>query len=147
MALQEAVRRRAELYEALLELEKSLSAPVPGREAVWRRELCTNVATLENDFRAHVRVTEGNDGLSQEILTAAPHLSSRVEVLKREHTQLRDAIVEYRELAESRSPGSSDPLTDVRKAGLALLSRLSRHRQGGSDLVYQAFQVDIGVTD
>jgi hypothetical protein len=32
----------------------------------------------------------------------------------------------------------------VRGLGTALLGRLLRHRQRGSDLVYEAYQIDIG---
>jgi hypothetical protein len=34
--------------------------------------------------------------------------------------------------------------TRVRELGTQLLATLSRHRQRGADLVYEAYQVDIG---
>jgi len=42
---------------------------------------------------------------------------------------------------------TSDVISDVdrvRDLGTALLGRLVRHRQRGSDLVYEAYQFDIG---
>ena len=46
------------------------------------------------------------------------------------------------------SPTSPPPSpADLRTAALRVLERLARHRHLGADLVYEAYQVDIGPAD
>ena len=47
-------------------------------------------------------------------------------------------------LPESGAATDVEDVDEVRDAGLALLGRLSRHRQRGADLIWDAYQTDIG---
>ena len=39
------------------------------------------------------------------------------------------------------------PPSKLREAGTALLARVVRHRQPGADLLYEAYEVDVGAMD
>jgi hypothetical protein len=137
--------RRAELYECMTALEQALAAPPARGAAAWVERVHVAVVELTGDLREHISLTEGSDGLYRAVLTTAPRLSSTVDMLIRDHAHLRELADDLMD----RLPGSGaaadvEDVDDVRDAGLALLNRLSRHRQRGADLIWEAYQTDIG---
>jgi hypothetical protein len=138
----EALRRhRAELRESMNALEQALAAPAPGRPGAWAQRVHVALVELSADFREHIDITEGPHGLYRGLLTTAPRLSNAVARLTREHAQIRDLVDDL--LARVSGP-EVDDADRVRDLGTALLGRLVRHRQRGSDLVYEAYEADIG---
>jgi len=134
-----AVRdRRAELADATHELERALTAPAPTGEEQWRNEVRGTIEGLKRAFRDHLTLTEGDDGFLEQVLADAPRLTHRVASLHEQHTSLSDAIASFYETVLDTS------VPEIRKRGLALVSSLLRHRHEGADLVYEAYQVDIG---
>ena len=131
-------RRRADLHTSMIALEQAIAAPAPGREGAWVQRAHTALAQLVADFREHIDVTEGPSGLYADLRTAEPRLSHAVARLTREHAQIRELIDDL----QARASGSD--VNTVRDLGTALLASLIRHRQHGSDLIYEAYAVDIG---
>ena len=163
--LSEVRRRRAELYESITHLEHALAAPVPGRQKRWATRVAEALEELSDDFRDHVVLMEGPDGLNVRLIRRAPRLAHRVEGLTKEHAALSQLIGELSTLvdhaqgsmqqgestqgastatSEDAIPGGWD---EVRFLGNKLLGALSGHRQRGADAVYEAFAVDIGGQD
>jgi Hemerythrin HHE cation binding domain len=140
-SLEAVRRRRAELREAMGSLEQTLAAPAPGRMEAWAQRVRDALGELSDDFREHIDTTEGPDGLYHGVLAAAPRLSNAVARLTREHSQIRVLIDD---LVACVSEPAMDDADQVRDLGTALLARLVRHRQRGSDLVYEAYEADIG---
>jgi hypothetical protein len=97
---------------------------------------------LSADVRAHIDVTEGDRGLYRELLAGAPRLSGAVARLTEEHQGIRDGVEGL--LARVQDPDTTDDLATVRELGTSLLGTLVRHRQRGSDLVYEAYEIDVG---
>ena len=62
--------------------------------------------------------------------------------LTREHKLIQAQIDGL--LARVTTPHGVEEVDRVRGLGTALLGRLVRHRQRGSDLVFEAYEVDIG---
>jgi hypothetical protein len=140
--LLELRRQRAELRESMSALEAALAAPAVSDRDRWAQRVHVAAVELAGDLRQHVDLTEAPDGLHREILTASPRLSGAVATLTREHVLIRGQVDSL--LARV---GPADVTTDVdrvRDLGTALLGRLVRHRQRGSDLVYEAYEFDIG---
>lgn len=139
-----ARRRRAPLREAASDLELAISAPV-GTGSVWRDRVRESLARVQVALKKHVQDTEGPDGLYRELKDDAPRLSNLVNLLAAEHATMRadisDALATLDELPDQLDDDCCD---DVREAVLALLGRISRHRQKGADLVWRAYSVDIG---
>ena len=50
-------------------------------------------------------------------------------------------------VAASEPPVTNDDVADLRERGTDLLARLSRHRQRGADLIFEAYDTDIGGGD
>jgi hypothetical protein len=97
---------------------------------------------LSGDFREHIDITEGPDGLYRDLLETSPRLSDAAASLTREHVLISGQIDHL--LARVTAPDGTEDVDRVRDLGTALLGRLVRHRQRGSDLVFDAYDFDIG---
>ncbi len=136
-------RRRAELRESMTALEVALAGPPSRGQVRWAERVHVALVELSGDFREHLAVTEGPDGLYPEVIATAPRLSEAVARLTQEHARIRDLVEEL--LGEvGRPEGGAADVHRVRELGTALLGILVRHRQRGSDLVYEAFEFDVG---
>jgi hypothetical protein len=137
--------RRAELRETLNLLEAALAAPATGRAVVWGEAAHAALVMLADDFAAHVEVTEGPGGLHQSIVGAEPRLAYAVDGLTAEHGQISAEIAAL--VADSEPPVTPGDVGDLRERGTALLTSMIRHRQRGADLIYEAYETDIGGRD
>lgn len=135
-------RLRAELRGSIAALEQALAAPAPGRGGAWAARVDVALVELSADLREHVAVTEGTDGVHGAVLVAAPRLSNLVERLVGEHTVITGLVGDL--VARVRPPVADGDVDEIRELGTVLLGRLVRHRQHGADLIYQAYQVDLG---
>ena len=61
-----SVRARAELRESLGALEQALAAPARDRADAWAGRVHVALVELSGDFRDHIEITEGPDGLYAE---------------------------------------------------------------------------------
>jgi hypothetical protein len=139
--LLELRRRRAVMRESMTTLERALAAPAPGRPGAWARQVQVALVGLSDDFREHVDITEGPGGFYRGLLVTAPRLCHAVARLTDEHGQIRELVDDM--LGRAGGPDGTD-VDHVRELGLTLLGQLARHRQRGSDLIYDAYEVDIG---
>ena len=139
----EALRvRRAELRKSMSALEQALAAPAPGRLDAWAERVHVALVELVRDFREHIAIAEGPNGVFRRVLSTTPRLSDAVARLTREHAEINDLIDQL--LTRVGAAPVSDGVDGVRDLGTALLVRLIRSRQRSADLVYQAYQSDIG---
>jgi hypothetical protein len=140
-AAQEALRRqRAELRDSMGAVELALAGPVSGRPR-WAERVHVALVELSADVRAHIDFTEGPAGLYVDILANAPRLSGPVARLTQEHVEISELLEDL--LTRTGAPEDED-LDRLRECGTTLLGRLVAHRQRGSDLVFEAYEYDIG---
>jgi hypothetical protein len=141
-----AVRvRRDHLYEALLELERTLAVPAGDHPREWADDVSVVVAGLREVLDTHVAGTEEAGGFFDDVREHAPQLLHAVEQIRSEHGPLLEAAAG---LAERMATVSSEAdVDDVRDEAVELIRRLLRHRQRGSELVYDAYSVDISAAD
>lgn len=138
-------RRRAELKESLNGLEAALAASGSDLSVIWGERVHDRVALLQRDFDEHIAVTEGPDGLHAAILAGDLRLANAVEALTGDHAVIADEIEAL--LEETEPPVTPAQVDVVREQGLRLLARIARHRQKGADLVYEAYDTDLGGGD
>lgn len=142
--LAETARRRADLRDALVDVEQAISRPAVGREADWTKEVVLRLEGLGHAIDEHVQVTERPQGLYDEISSKAPHLATKIDQLREEHPVLRDRTRELVAELQTRAVGTAWPLHEARDELQRLLGQIVRHRQLGSDLVWEAYNLDIG---
>ena len=99
---------------------------------------------VRQTFAAHIDVTEGADGLYQEVLAQAPRLSGAVNRLQHEHADIASALVEVDNRLDDPMSDADVWVDSIRDAAITLMGLLVRHRQRGADLVYEAYDVEIG---
>ncbi|MFF5052082.1 hypothetical protein ACFY1S_02700 [Micromonospora sp. NPDC000663] len=112
----------------------------PPTEPRWREDLLLRLRPVGHRFAEHVRVTEGPSGLYRELLTHSPRLHHGVLLLTGEHGAIVATLQAVQRLAEH----SDVNLDEVRHRAGYLLRALARHRRRGADLLWQAYQTDLG---
>jgi len=143
-AFAEARRRRADLHHALVDVERAISGPALGREAAWAAEVSVRLKELLHTIDEHVEAAERPLGLYDEITARAPRLSGQIERLKAEHPLLRETTRALIAKLEATPIGEAWSLGEARDEVQRLLGRIVRHRQLGADLVWEAYNLDIG---
>ncbi len=144
-ALGAARRQRRGVRAALVALESSTASP--SVDDAWLATIRERLDELATAFADHVAVTESDDGLFAETVERAPRLARRVRVLHDDHVTITAAIEAARATAATATvaddPTDDDVATTIRAAVGDVMGRITRHRQLGADLVYEAYNVDI----
>ncbi len=140
--LEQVRAHRSELGESMSALDAATALPV-GLGPLWRRRVRAALTELAHDLRDHVDLTEAEGGLYADIRASSPRLSRGVDRQLEDH---RWFLEEVERLLTERDDGLADEaaLAAHREAATSLVGRLVRHRQRGSDLIYEAYAVDIG---
>jgi hypothetical protein len=147
-ALSEARARRVTLHDALVHLEVAISSPAAGRLPEWTDLVRKEMVSVRDAFDQHVVVTEKPGGLYEEITERAPRLSGTVKRLAEEHPEIAARVAEMLERLETVEIGGPDwALDDARDDLQRFIGTVIRHRQKGADLVWEAYNVDIGGTE
>jgi len=140
----EVVReRRHDMLEVLVELEGALAHPAGIEPSLWIGNAEKVMLRLRDEFDVHIDVTESPGGLFEECIDASPRVASGVAVLTREHQGLTEQIGNALAALASRE-GDVERIVALRAQLTDLLGKLTRHRQKGADLVWDAYNVDIG---
>ena len=139
--MQRVRAHRAELRDSVAAVDEALASPI-ARGGAWRERVRAAVAELSHDFRDHIDLTEGPGGVYDGARRSAPRLSAAVDRLVNEHVRFAEAIDGY--LAVLEHGGTIADLPAFREELTTLMGQLVRHRQKGADLVYEAFEVDLG---
>ena len=137
-------RRRAELRDSMSALERALAAPAPGRLSRWTERVRAALMELSADFREHVAIAEAPEGINTRAVRSQPRLAKAAQRLNNEHVELAALI---NQLLDELDTPDDTPAEQLRDGLTRLLGRLVRHRQRGSDLLYEAWAVDIGGGD
>jgi len=141
--LLEVRRRRAELRSSMGGVERVLASPArAGGSEGWTARLHTALTALSDAFREHVAITEGPGGLYRELAEQSPRLAHAVDRLAGEHGEITRRLEEL--LVRTETNDATPGVAQVRRTGTDLLVVLMRHRQRGADLVFEAYDLDIG---
>jgi hypothetical protein len=137
--------RRAGLKAVMSGLEIALASPVANRED-WVRNVRDALDDLKEVWTRHIVETEAPGAFLDELVNEAPRLATPASRLRREHNEIL-GVIHREESALAAGPGLDeyDDWSARKRSELTtLLVALARHRQRGADLVYEAYDVDIG---
>lgn len=139
--LEQVRAHRAELRDSVRQVEDALASPI-AQGSAWRTRVAVALAELSRDFEDHIHLTERPGGVYDSARSAAPRLAAQAERLVAEHVGLNLAIAEC--LEDYTGAADDADLVALRESATSLVGQLVRHRQRGGDLVYEAYDVDIG---
>jgi hypothetical protein len=142
-AYEEARKRRIELHGALVQLEKVISSPARGRVSGWAADVTKALTNLQAAFDEHIEATERPGGLYEEILETSPRLAGQVRRLQDEHPTIHASIAAQIARAAPLDD-AADTLDELRDDLQRVMGQVVRHRQLGADLVWEAYNLDIG---
>jgi len=141
-----AVRvRRDALLDVILDLEQSLAAPATERARAWAANVAGSLDALRNVFQHHVEDTEREGGFFEEILEEEPRLTRAVERMRADHVTIATSADELAERLHAVTDATD--VEPLRSGLLDLIRSLLVHRHRGSELVYEAYNVDLSVGD
>jgi hypothetical protein len=142
--VEEVVRRRADLYQAILALDRAAALPAEAREAEWVAHVIEALAEVEREIVDHIEITERDDGLYDEIIEMAPRLSRNIESLRAEHPEMQTATSTLKARLEASPVLDGGTVAETREEIAEVLAGLSKHRQRGADLLWEAYSLDTG---
>ena len=125
-------------------LEEVVAGPSSADDWLDRTE--ERLGDLRRALDLHIEEVEAPKGLLAEIVTVAPHLAPYTDELRDEHLVLLEAWLRAEAAVRGARAGRAT-VSSVRRQVTTLLGRLTLHRQAGADLVFDAYNVDIGAMD
>ena len=143
--LSRAQDRRRLLAEEMTHLEKIVAGPASAEDWLDRVEI--GLSDLRQALDAHITEVEGPDGLLAEIVELAPRLSAQTDELREDHMEILGAWLRTEATVRAARGNGEDLRALIRRRVVNLIGRLTLHRQAGSDLVFEAYNVDIAASD
>ncbi|MFQ5556269.1 MAG: hypothetical protein ACE5GB_01980 [Acidimicrobiales bacterium] len=142
-ALEQARSRRLALGDAADRVEELIARPGP--DPRWTERVTGAMSDLRTAFTDHVEEVESPDGLLPHLLSDSPRLANAITRMYTDHTRIADLIETTCErLVDCGDACDGVAVDSVRAATVDILAMISKHRQAGADLVYEAYHVDIG---
>ena len=137
---------RQRSLHALHELELRAGSPAPGREAQWLGQVLDALDALEEMLAAQHENSADGDSMLSEIQRDQPRLHNRVVQLRRDYRDLHAAVSRLHSQLEATPPEDIN-VVDVRQRLDSLATELRYQRAREADLIYEAFNVDLGAGD
>ena len=141
--------QRGRLREAAHAFRDTLPAPAPSPDGAatdesdheWCTAVAKSLAELQDAWQAHVRFTEDEDGLFEELLLDNPELAApEVDHLRRDHTVVTVAMTRAGELLGANGAGPNE--AKLRDALQAVAKQVDSHRRRGYELLSNVYSVD-----
>jgi hypothetical protein len=134
---------RAQSLGALQHIERRAGTASQGREGDWLDDLRSSAYELEI---ALSRERTDDIDLFDDIERIEPRLHNRVARLRRQHRDFADAVRDVRIVLDESDPATID-VDDLRRTLDQLANELRYLRARETDLVYEAYTVDLGAGD
>lgn len=138
---QDITKRRKRLYGAMQRLESAVARA--SGQPDWIEGVEAAGLLLQKTLDDHIAQTEAADGVLDEVVRDAPRLSVDVDLLRRDHQRMKLACTALVDKAAEPDP---DP-GELRRQALTILGHVAEHRQLGAELLFDAYNVDLGSGD
>lgn len=133
--------RRQALHTALVGVDGELDG-LATQQDPDRDRLAAAVRSLRDAVADHVREADAPDGLLAQILSDAPWFAARVQRLRDDHEQLME-----RATALIDDVTTDRPVGELLPEARLLSTHISEHRHAGTDLLMDAYMLDIPAGD
>lgn len=125
----------------------ALAQPAPGRERAWAGGVLESVIALRQRMEQHLVDVDHADGLYPQIEETFPEATHRVQYLRETNRSLMDRIGLLEKEVGRIAHGEGTAFMAVRSNALQLMGEIRHQQSREIDLVFQAFQTDIGAGD
>lgn len=136
---------RARSLQSLHAVEKHAGAPGPARPHEWRDDLLGVLDDLASSLHDQYERSASDEGLLSRVVEEAPHLQSSVDELRGREAALIEEIDDLRQtLADlTRTPD----VEEIRTRIADMTAEVRELRAWETDIVYEAYAVDLGIGD
>ena len=138
---------RERSLDALHALELHAGSAAPGREHDWLGDVHRAITALERALT----IQEGNAAPDAGLLSAIEHdeprLRHRVTELRKRYRAVRDDVTALSRQLDTIKRGDMIDVTDIRQKLERIASELRYQRARETDIVYEAYTVDLGEGD
>lgn len=136
---------RARSLESLHAVERQAGAAGPARPNEWRDDLLTVLDDLASSLHDQYEGSASEEGLLSRVVEEAPHLQSSVNELRKRQASL---IEEIDDLRRSLADLTRTPDVDAVRSRVAdMTAEIRELRAWETDIVYDAYAVDLGIGD
>lgn len=144
---EQITQKHSALLSAIHSLEAALFSPAPGREREWATQVTGRLREVHGELETHRREAEGTDGLYEQLETVMPRAATRIQYLKDTNQSLVDRVELLIREVERIAKSGTGAFMAVRSNSTLLLGEM-RHQQAREvDLMFEAFDRDIGMPD
>ena len=147
VAIDDNRTQHVRLVFAMHRLEACLGQAAPGRESDWQNQVNNSLDLLIVAMNESRDCVCRDDGLIEEIKIEKPFLVRRIKNLRAEFDGLFNQAKALQDQIKDAAETQQIGFADLRQRMDWLLSGLKHHQAKESDLVYEAFNIDIGVGD
>jgi hypothetical protein len=138
---EELAGRPGNLRAAVAALQAALASG-GGADADRRDRLVAALTEAHDHLAAHNAEAEGPDGLLAQVLQDAAWLSPRVHVVAQEHDRL---LADCQQLCAAGH--GDDPLDELERLAREMAERIDGHRHHGTELLMDAYGLDVSAGD
>jgi hypothetical protein len=132
---------RSRMVLAMRDLEDGLAAASTTRERPWTQYVHKSLVELQRALRETRQTADAEESLLHDLAQEYPRLFGRTELLRTEYDKLQWLV---EELVRSIN---DDEVETVRQRLDRLLTQLRTVQAQETELIFEAFHVDIGVGD
>ena len=138
---------RFRMLRAMHALEAALAVGFPSREQLWMTKVAAATVVLREAMQRQQDEFRSNDGILQQIAHDAPRLANQVEQLRDLHNEALTNLDRLRARTQAYKSSTSTNVDDVRRELADVLAIIRRLQANEADLIYEAYQMDIGGGD
>jgi len=138
---------RERSLDALHTLEIHAGRAAPGREHDWLADVHRAIAALERALTIQECNSAPDEGLLSAIERDEPRLRRRVEELRQRYRAVNDDVAALSRQLHAISPTDTIDVADIRQTLERIAGELRYQRARETDLVYEAYALDLGEGD
>jgi hypothetical protein len=138
---------RERSLDALQALELHAESAGPGREHDWLADVRRAITTLEQALTVQTANSAPDESLLSAIEHDEPRLRRRVTELRRRYRAVQDDVITLSQQLATIHAADPVDVTDIRQKLERIASELRYQRARETDLVYEAYAVDLGDGD
>lgn len=132
---------------AIQDLEQALATASFDREGVWAQRLIDTLGSLQTALRETRESAQSEGGMLGQLVREFPRLQGRAHRLRKDYDALQKQVEKMCLDLLVDSPTSPRDVEQTREQLAHLLAKLRHVQAIETELLFEAYQVDIGVGD